>query len=129
MEDERITAEYISKQKKSGKFIDFLSVAFSLLLFAIFLISVYARSSENYFPVKGVGSVHLVGSGSMAYKNAANTYLDENNLNNQFDTYDLIIINEKPPQELIKQYDVVVYKNGSQQIVHRIIDIVDTDEG
>ena len=30
---------------------------------------------------------------------------------------------------MIKQYDVVVYKNGSQQIVHRIIDIVDTDEG
>lgn len=128
LEDERIIEEHKKEQKKSGKAIEVLSVTASVVLFAVFLLSLYARTSENYFLIKGIGSVHLVGSGSMAYKNETNSYLDENNLNNQFNTYDLIIIKEKPSQELLKMYDVVVYKNGNRQIVHRIVDIVEDDK-
>lgn len=128
LEDKKIINEYKNSSSKSFIAVEILSVAFSILLFAVFIISIYARTSENYFPVKGLGSVHLVGSGSMSYKNDANGYLEENNLDNQFSTYDLIIINEKPQQEELKLYDIVVYKKGNKQIVHRIVDIVKNND-
>ena len=129
LEDEKIIDEYKNSKSKSIKAVEIASVAFSILLFAVFVLSLYARTSGNYFPIKGVGSVHLVGSGSMSYKNEANGYLEENGLNNQFSTYDLIIIKEKPPQESIKLYDVVVYKKDDKQVVHRIVDITSYNEG
>ena len=125
LEDEKIIKEYKSSQSRNIRIIDGASILFSVVLFAVFALSLYARTSDNYFPIKGLGNVQLVGSGSMAYKNEANDYLFKNHLDNQFNIYDLIIINEKPLQNELKLYDVVVYKKGDKQIVHRIVDIAE----
>ena len=75
----------------------------------------------------GNKSVIVVASGSMSEKHPSNDYLIENNLNNQFPTYALIVIEDVDPTTL-KQYDVIVYKNPQgSNIIHRIIRIEKTE--
>ncbi len=68
-------------------------------------------------------SLIVVASGSMSMKNQVNEYLEENNLDNQFNTYDVIIIHKVKDASELKQYDVVAYYNKSleETIIHRII--------
>jgi signal peptidase I len=59
----------------------------------------------------------------MSYKNEANSYLFNRNLNNQIQPYDIIVL-EKVSKSDIRMYDVIAYKNDKGvNIVHRIIDI------
>ena len=44
-------------------------------------------------------------------------------MGNQFDTFDLIITYEIPPEEELKLYDIVVYKLDDMLIIHRIVEI------
>ena len=76
----------------------------------------------------GNKSVLVVASGSMSQKNAANDYLIEHNLTNQFNTYDIIIIEEVNSDEDLQLYDVITFmdKDG-KLVIHRIIKI-ETDE-
>ena len=48
-------------------------------------------------------TVLVVKTSSMSYKNEANPYLDENNLNDQFEAFDLIVVNKLPEEKDIKQ--------------------------
>ena len=76
----------------------------------------------------GDKGVLVVASGSMSQKNAANDYLIEHNLTNQFNTYDIIVIEEVNSDEDLKLYDVITFvdKDG-KLVIHRIIKI-ETDE-
>ena len=58
----------------------------------MFVICLIAKISGSFLSIPFVGKMHVVVSGSMASKNEANQYLMENNLNNQFDIFDLIMI-------------------------------------
>ena len=59
----------------------------------------------------------------MGYKNEANDYLFNRSLNNQFQQYDIIVL-EKVEKYEINQYDVIAYRNDKGlNIIHRIVNI------
>ena len=83
------------------------SYAFLGLVVAFFGFSLYSRFFNNNL-------------------NSANEYLDEYNLNNQFDTYDIIGVTKYQSVEEINQYDVIAFYGEDDVIyVHRIIEIRD----
>jgi signal peptidase I len=93
------------------------------VLVVAFSFSLYCRINGNE-PMIGGKEVLLVASGSMSERNAANTYLDEQKLNNQFDAYDLIGIEAYSSQEQVALYDVVAYKTQTNvTVIHRIIEV------
>lgn len=125
LEDERIKKEY-EKEKSNNPVIALISKILCAVvlafLFAAFFVSVKIHISDN----KIVGDVpvpKVVLSSSMAYANPQNTYLAENNLNDQFGQFDLIITRKLPGEFELELYDIVVYEYQDQLIVHRIIGI------
>lgn len=130
-EDEKIYKEYAKRMKrgerKAGKVLDTL---FSVLLCAVFALvfgfSLYVNlSGDKYFD--NIPTLKVVESDSMSQKHEVNTYLTENNLNDQFDTFDLVLVYKAPAQEDLKLYDIVVYEieHGGEKgyIIHRIVGI------
>ena len=105
-----------------GKVISYTVFA---LIIVIFSISLYSRFSGNAIPF-GNSSLIVIASGSMSEKNEDNTYLS--NIDNQFNTYDIIGITRYENQNDIELYDVVAFKNEEgTTIVHRIIEILDNN--
>lgn len=65
-----------------------------------------------------------IASGSMSYIHKDNSKLVELNCNNQFNTFDVIIINEVNSEDDLDLYDVIAFENEKGQIiVHRIVAI------
>ena len=130
-EDEKIYKEYAKRMKrgerKTGKVLDtLLSVLLCALLALVFGFSLYVNlSGDKYFD--NIPTLKVVESDSMSEKHEVNTYLTENNLNDQFDTFDLVLVYKAPAQEDLKLYDVVVYEieHGGEKgyIIHRIVGI------
>ncbi|MCQ2742824.1 MAG: hypothetical protein MJ239_05970 [Bacilli bacterium] len=125
--DEEIVKEYKEERTKKARALNVASRVFDLVLCALFLsmfaVSAYARIKGNDFPINNIGSVKVVVSESMSQKNEKNTYLFDNNLDNQFDMYDLVIVNALPQENELKLYDVVVYEKEGIEIIHRIVAI------
>lgn len=126
-DDMEVCTSYIDEEKKSLKFHKFKKVLNWLgniiitILCIFFFLSVLSRVSSAFdMPYQA----SVVGSGSMSYKNEVNEYLDENDLNNQFDTYDVIFIKNVDSISEVNLYDVICYVNDSgTQIVHRVIKV------
>ena len=94
-----------------------------ILLVPFFIISLFSRIRGNMMTFGDTGYL-VVASGSMSQKN--NTYLSENNLDNQFDTGDIIQIRKLSSSIELKLYDVVSFKNDKGiNVIHRIIKIND----
>ena len=86
----------------------------------------YSLVTQNH-PVRYFARPSIVLSGSMSEKNKKNTYLYENNLNNQIAVSDMIFI-EKLPEKLNK-YDIIVYRKDNHLIVHRLIEVKQDENG
>ena len=121
------------KKKKSKKVIHITTKIVSYLIFGAILvffgISLYARFSNNlvYF---GDSSLIVIATGSMSEKNSSNDYLFNNNLNNQFNAYDVIGISKYQSQEDIELYDVIAFHNLDDDIiVHRVVEINTLEDG
>ena len=114
------------KKEKTKKIVSkVVNYSFLGLLIVVFGFSVYSRFFNNNL-IFGDSGFIVISSGSMSEKNSANTYLESNNLNNQFDTYDIIGINKYQSIEDISLYDVVAFYGDDGTIyVHRIIEIND----
>ena len=132
IEDEELKKEYIKEHKKSNVIINKIANGFSVFLCVlfcgVFFFSIYAQTTGNDFPVPGIKSAKVVQSGSMSEKRKENKYLFENNLNDQFDVYDIILTKELPGEFELKLYDIVVYEVDEMMIVHRIIGIEEPNE-
>lgn len=132
VEDERITNEYNTVQKrKRGCLSDtvdrVVSVVICCILFAFFIFSLYvnvagAPASDS------VPTLSVVQSGSMAQKNPKNLYLYANDLNDQFRTFDIVLLYKLPPVEELKLYDVVLYEVDGVPVIHRIVGIYPPSE-
>jgi hypothetical protein len=135
-EDKKILKEYRKAQKKGrkkkGKALDAL---LSVLLCAIFAVafgfSLYVNFNEDkYF--EDIPTLKVVQSDSMSKKYEKNKYLTENNLNNQFDRFDVILVYQAPAEEELELYDIVVYEmeyqGEAQYIIHRIVGIEEPNE-
>ena len=72
--------------------------------------------------------MQVVCSESMSEKHSKNTYLRKNNLNDQFDMFDVIITYELPKESELKKYDIVVYEIDGTLVVHRIVNIEEPNE-
>jgi signal peptidase len=131
-EDDEIKEIAAKKDKKKSRKVwritgKVLGDTLLLALVAAFIYSLYSRVHGNE-PMVGGHEVLLIGSGSMSYKNSANGYLEEHDLNNQFDTYDLVGIKSYDAPEDIKLYDVVAYKSPTNvTVVHRIIEVKEVE--
>lgn len=130
LEDQALLAEEAQAQRKPSRvavFVDRLnrgvSIALCVALIALFLFSLYVQIAPDKHPL-GLPSLTVVKSASMSYRDEGNTYLFQNNIENQFDTFDIILLDQLPDEYDLRLYDVVVYeaKDGTP-IVHRIVGI------
>lgn len=99
--------------------------AIMVVLIPLFIFSLINRFQNNVTMI-GNRTVMVVASNSMSYKNEANSYLfdDSLGLNNQFNTYDLIILEKVNNETDLKKYDVIAFRNSKgSNTIHRIIDI------
>ena len=130
-EDDKILKEANkteSKNEKIGKIIDkAVSLIFSIIFLIAFVLSTMVACTKE-ISMGQIPVFRVVNSDSMSKKHSKNDYLVENNLNNQFDTFDLIITYDVPPEEELKLYDIVVYKYNDMLVIHRIVQIVHTKD-
>ncbi len=130
LEDEAIKTEYRQALKQSKK-AKACGCIVSLLICGIFLafftFSLVVNIQEDVF-FEDVPTLKMVNSGSMAKKLDKNTYLLENGLDDQFQTFDLILVYKAPPADKLALYDVVLYEVDGEYIVHRIIGIEEANE-
>lgn len=129
-EDEKILKDYRKKQrktkgkkhKKATKLGKTFSVFFSLLFCGFFALAFSLGLAQNGTQ-RNMPLFRVVNSASMSYKHRRNEYLFKNELNNQFNTYDLIVTHKLPSEYDLKIYDVVVYEVDDTLVVHRIVGI------
>ena len=82
------------------------------------------------FTTTAIPSLRVVKSDSMSEKHEDNTYLVEHNLNNQMQTFDIIVTYAPPAEEDIQLYDVIVFEKRGELVVHRVVYIAEpTEEG
>ena len=74
-------------------------------------------------PANGIPSIKVVKSESMSKKHPENKYLTDNDLNDQFQMFDVVVCNHLPAEDELKLYDIVVYKQEDLYIIHRIVGI------
>lgn len=121
-----------AKQKKSKKIFKWIGKIFSYIVlgfvFVFFIFSLISKFSNDSLLFGNSGFV-VIASGSMSEKN--NSYVKNNSeLNNQFDTYDIIGISKYASQDEVRLYDVIAYHNKKNvTIVHRIVEIHQDESG
>ena len=132
VEDKRILDEYNEIHSKKngclpGVLDRVISIVICCVLFAFFIFSLYVNFSGAAVS-DTIPTLNVVQSGSMAQKNEKNLYLYQNNLNDQFKTFDIVLTYKLPAEEDLKLYDVVVYEVEGTPIIHRIVDIQPPNE-
>ncbi len=110
------------KDKKYRIFSYVLNTAISALLTVSVAFAVFVNLREDSF-LESMPTLRVVLSDSMSKKLQGNDYLFENDLNDQFHTYDIILTYKAPAENELKLYDIVVYEVDEQLVVHRIVDI------
>lgn len=134
-EDENIKIEYENMEKAKAKpgskvlgcVCSVLIFAITLSVFVLFTVSAFTEAKENS-PVGNLPALKVVKSNSMSYKEPENAYLFKNNLNDQIQTFDLIMLEKLPEESALKQYDIVAYERDGMMILHRIVNIEEPNE-
>lgn len=112
--------KYVSNSTGAFGFIS--TLVFGCLTFIIFGMSISLQIAGN---AKGqiLPLYRAVYSDSMSQKYRKNTYLFDNELDNQFNRFDLVKTYPMPAEEELQLYDVVVYEIDDKLIIHRIVHI------
>lgn len=102
--------------------------AFIIILIPFLLFAIYSKITNGVAMVGGKGMI-AVASDSMAHKNEANPYLA--NINNQFNTYDMITLQKVESPSELQIYDVIAFYDAEKgiNIIHRIVGFQQTAEG
>lgn len=118
------------EKKVSDKVVEILMYLFSFVIFGVLIVTfsfalTFKLNNENLYIFD---TTYLaIRTGSMETVNESNTYIQENNLTNQIETYSLIGIEKVDSDEKIELYDILAYKYKGKTYVHRVIKIF-TDE-
>ena len=97
------------------------------LMITVLLFSAYSKIVSGVAMINDRGIIS-VASGSMSQKNPANPYLS--NINDQFNTYDVIVLQKVESDSELKLYDVIAYVNDNgENIIHRIVGFQQTASG
>ena len=115
------------KKKHSNKFNFVFSFVVCIIFASVFVGSFAIRFTENS-QVGDIPVYRVVRTNSMANKNSKNTYLKDNNLNDQIQAFDLIRTDKLPDEMDLKLYDIVVYETYDMLVVHRIVGIEEPNE-
>ena len=118
--------EKVQKKKKQINIIKSVCFyAIIIFLLPIFIFSIINKIQGNVTMIHNK-SIMVITSGSMSQKNKENDYLFNYQLQNQFNTYDIIILDKVTNKNPIKKYDVIAYTNDQGiHVVHRVIDIIE----
>ena len=120
----------VKRRKKTIKTINtFAFYGFLIVMTPIFIFSIANKLSGS---ISNFGDFGLlaVSSGSMSFKNPVNNYLVERNLNNQFNTYDLIVVEMIEDEEELNVDDVIVFLDATGKLtIHRIVAINENELG
>ncbi|MBO4939851.1 MAG: hypothetical protein J6D30_02325 [Clostridia bacterium] len=130
VEDARIWKEYLKnkgKKDSAGWFDRLLTCVICVGLFAVFGFSVYMQIFQDSVNTD-IPMYRVVLSSSMSKKYEKNEYLFENDLNDQFDQFDLILTHKLPDEFDLELYDIVVYEVDDTLVVHRIVQIEEPNE-
>ena len=130
VEDNQIVADFQKKKENKGTKIDKLSRVLNIgltliivfVLLVAFIMSTYVGCTEKNYS-GNLPVYRVVKTDSMATKHPKNTYLVDNNLDNQFRSMDLIATYKLPAEQDLKLYDIVVYEVDGILLVHRIVKI------
>ena len=129
LDDAKIIAEYRKRNQHKAlkKLASFFGYLFSFVICVAFL-AAFVSSFSVQDPTGNLvftknSSYRVVQTGSMESKNEENTYLFENNLNDQINTFDVIKTAPLPDEMELELYDIVVYELDGILIVHRIVGI------
>ena len=129
--DEQIRRDF--EKKKTAKYKAMLwtgrilSVVICLAFAATFAFALYLRTKEDE-PIGEIPALKVVRSSSMQEKNENNKYLFEDDLNDQFAMFDVVICEQLPAEEDLQKYDIVIYKQKDMYVIHRIIAIEEPNE-
>ena len=94
-----------------------------ILMIPLFIFSIINKIQGNVTMIHD-RAIMVVASGSMSKRNEANDYLDTHSLNNQFNTYDIIMLKKANDASDIKLFDVIAYKNDKGiNVIHRIVKV------
>ena len=128
--DEEITKEY-ERETNTHPAVTWVTRILSWILCLVFGVafafSLWLNATEDR-PANGIPSIKVVKSESMATKHERNTYLVENNLNNQLQMFDIVVCHHLPAEDELEIYDIVVYKYDDMYIIHRIVGIEEPNE-
>lgn len=112
----------ILRRVKQVLFYLVVAIIVPLLVFAL-----YSKFTTGIVMIGDKGTM-VVASGSMSRKNEANPYLAD--LNDQFDTYDVIVVEKVDSDSELGLYDVIAYRNDEGiNVIHRIVDISSSEGG
>ncbi len=130
--DKEILQEYQdSFKKKPARVFDVISIAISgVVCTALFLVFVFAfclHMTETTYE-SGLPSLKVVQSDSMAVKHSQNAYLFADGLDDQLQTFDIVLTSPLPPENELQLYDIVVYERDGEQIIHRIVKIEEPNQ-
>lgn len=92
---------------------------------AFFVFSMYCRFSNNIL-MFGKASFIVIATDSMSLKNSNNTYLVDEELDNQFNAHDIIGLAPYDSEDDVKLYDVIAYKSRSETVVVHRIRVIET---
>ncbi len=130
LEDETIKTEYraaLAENKKAKLCGCIVSLMVGVIFIALFVFSLYVNIQQDMF-FDAVPTLKMVNSDSMSEKHQSNAYLFDNDLNDQFQTFDLIFVYKAPAENELKLYDVVLYETDGSYIIHRIVGIEEANE-
>ena len=119
--------ENLSNIKKRRKIIKTIkSIGFyglMIIIIPFFIFSLINKFTGNVTMIDNKGII-VVATGSMSEVHEDNKYIIENNLDNQFDAYSIIVIEKVTKDSDLELYDVISYVNNKGiNVIHRIIEI------
>lgn len=130
--DSELHEEYTSTRKNSKKgcvrgcsgtiFDKIVTGAICVVLLGAFVFSLCVNVTGES-PSDTIPAIRVVKSASMSEKHKKNEYLFDNDLNDQIQTFDLILTYKLPEEKDIQLYDIVVYEVGNTLLVHRVVGI------
>ena len=129
-EDDRLIKDFVKTIKRNnrmGWLNTAITIFFACVIAIIFGFSFCLQLLEGK-QTTGLPVFRAVYSDSMSDKYKNNTYLFENNLNDQFSRFDLIITYQLPKEEDLQLYDIVVYEVDDVMLIHRIVGIEEPND-
>ncbi|MBO7304654.1 MAG: signal peptidase I [Clostridia bacterium] len=102
----------------------------AICLLSLFLVFSVISKIQNGVVMIFDRGVIAVATGSMSEQHKDNTYLKSEKLDNQFNAYDVIMLERVKDAADVKKYDVISYVNDKGiNVIHRVIDFEYTANG